>query len=437
MINIMKFKARIISRNNSQAKITHNDNIDFKNYLQIKSFKQKSQCANADFNKNSFRSSSLGDNKALKRYFELRKRKKMNLSNTSNNNSLSLIGSKNEIDMNKLCLPEETHRTIESKRDMIDYQLFKNEYLLKNFKLDEQIYKLKQKCQSVFPLETESELEEIYSQLKKFRQLENMILFTNFSVSICDVFYWKSIVSVNCELISVLIKLIDLLSIESQKAHDKLKQVPKLQLMTYNSTQRRRSSLTDIQKANVSQIKAMKKANEEMIHQIKAKHIKKEGQYLIDMHYFEEEIKELTHLLDKSKEYSEKYIEIKEEMTHQSRETEGICLNWKSQITDMTMKMTAMNQKVESFKEILIKLQTEKEGIKGKISELKQEIFDNKLLIRRLKDIIQEKNENIGMLFEEKEAWYWKYIKERKVSGIFQQSLFALEQRIKRDIKGL
>ena len=176
--------------------------------------------------------------------------------------------------------------------------------------------------------------------------------------------------------------------------------------------------LKEIEKyINSPQIKAffdITKKKENIVKKMNDKFIKKENKYLIDLYKLNYEMKDLLLLLERNKDYYDKYKEIEQREKINNSENSYM----KAHLTnELEKKEKQYKNEIELNNDLnadIIKLEENINELKNKNELMKIKEIEYETKIKRLYNIINERNENMRMLQEEFDYFYIKYNKEIK-----------------------
>ena len=176
--------------------------------------------------------------------------------------------------------------------------------------------------------------------------------------------------------------------------------------------------LKEIEKyINSPQIKAffdITKKKENIVKKMNDKFIKKENKYLIDLYKLNYEMKDLLLLLERNKDYYDKYKEIEQREKINNSENSYM----KAHLTnELEKKEKQYKNEIELNNDLnadIIKLEENINELKNKNELMKIKEIEYETKIKRLYNIINERNENMRMLQEEFDYYYIKYNKEIK-----------------------
>ena len=144
---------------------------------------------------------------------------------------------------------------------------------------------------------------------------------------------------------------------------------------------------------------------EKEIKEIKKEFKKKENEYMLMIYKLEDEIKDLTLLLEKNKNYYDEYMNISKEIDKNKKQCEILKIKFNKELQDNNVKILIekdlqdeLKIKIEELKEEINEIKKEKEASKKINIELHAKI-------KKLEMVITEKEENILMLYEELEHY--------------------------------
>ena len=168
---------------------------------------------------------------------------------------------------------------------------------------------------------------------------------------------------------------------------------------------------------------------EDKIKEIKNKSLKKENAQLLSIFNLEEEIKDLTELLDKNKEYYNKFKESQNLVEEKQRKNDQMRFAYTKELNDKNIqfaiekdKQNELIVKVNDLEKLILDYHKKDEQYKRHIIELQAQV-------KKLQMIIDEKIENIYMLNEEFETFYREYNKEKINHQHTFQALQTLENK--------
>ena len=190
-----------------------------------------------------------------------------------------------------------------------------------------------------------------------------------------------------------------------------------------------------IEKYNINKKIQLEKKKENTIKNMKTKFLQKENEYLMHNFQLKDEIFSLVKLLDKNKNYFDKYKEAKKEINDNKRNQDILRMEFNKELQDKNLEYALEKDQKE---ELILKLDELNETIK-EIKEdrdnSKRMEIENNAVILKMKMVLNEKNENIKMMNEELEHYIREYTKEKSNHQNSLNSLRALENRIYNQVK--
>ena len=224
--------------------------------------------------------------------------------------------------------------------------------------------------------------------------------------------------NINSEYNNYLYKCFDLIFNELKELKEKNMELLKANYENDILLISRNKELKDIQKfLNSSQAKEFfdtYRKKGDIVKKMGLKYTKKESKYLLDLYNLNYEMKELILLLNKNREYYNKYKELEEKGKQNFKENMYMKAHLTSELEKNQMKYKNEMLINNDLNERIVELEEDINKLKNKAEEMKIGEIELDSKIKRLYDIINEKNENIRMMREELDYYYIKYNKETK-----------------------
>jgi hypothetical protein len=224
--------------------------------------------------------------------------------------------------------------------------------------------------------------------------------------------------NINSEYNNYLYKCFDLIFNELKELKEKNMELLKANYENDILLISRNKELKDIQKfLNSSQAKEFfdtYRKKGDIVKKMGLKYTKKESKYLLDLYNLNYEMKELILLLNKNREYYNKYKELEEKGKQNFKENMYMKAHLTSELEKNQMKYKNEMLINNDLNEHIVELEEDINKLKDKAEEMKIGEIELDSKIKRLYDIINEKNENIRMMREELDYYYIKYNKETK-----------------------
>ena len=337
------------------------------------------------------------------------------------------------VQKNKNLIPISYSQDINNTNDLE----FKTNYILKYAQNAENFNKLK-KYNNIIREEKRRNFDELYIKLHKNIETQSRMFFDdkNFENKeekgnnnmikniICFLYDYNSNINKFCNF------LVNELKNEKEQ-NSKLFQKSYEQDLKLTSKTKELDELNAyLNRYDVSSKLYVKKAKEATIDEMKHKYYQKENSHLLSIYNLEEEIKDLTTLLDKNKEYYNKYKETEQLVEEKKRQNDQMRFAYNKELHEKNIqfaiekdKQNELNLKVEELENLILKYNEESEKNKRHEIELQAQI-------KKLQMIIEEKIESIVMMNEELEFFMREYNKERINHKHTFQALQTLENRV-------
>ena len=317
---------------------------------------------------------------------------------------------------------------------------FKTNYILKYAQNADNFYKFR-KCNTMISEEKRRNYDELYTKLEKNIENQSRIFFdnknfednqnesNNFQIKnmICFFYDYNNNINKFCNL------LMNELKNEKEQNSTLIKKNYELNLKLTSKIKELDELNAYLNRYDVSSKLYVKKAKEQTIDQIKNKYYQKENSHLLSIYNLEEEIKDLTQLLDKNKEFYNKYIDTEKLVEEKKKQNDQMRFAYTKELHEKNIqfaierdKQDELIMKVQELEEVILKLKDETERHKRTEIELQAQI-------KKLQMIIEEKIESIVMMNEELEYFMREYNKEKVNHKHTFQALQTLENRVTKE----
>ena len=175
------------------------------------------------------------------------------------------------------------------------------------------------------------------------------------------------------------------------------------------------------------------KAKESSIKRIKDKFIQKENEYIVSMYKLQNEISSLMQLLDKNKDYYNKYKVAESQINNNKKKTDILRMNFNKELNERNLQVAIEKDKREELMNNLEELNEIIKELKDQKEKQKRQEIESTAQILKLKIINDEKNESLMMMSEELEHYIREYNKEKNNYQKTLSDLRALENKFYRD----
>ena len=224
--------------------------------------------------------------------------------------------------------------------------------------------------------------------------------------------------NINSEYNTILYKSYDLILNELKQSKEKNMELLKSNYENDILLINKNKELKEIEKyINSPQIKAffdITKKKENIVQKMNSKFTKKENKYIIDLYKLNYEMKDLLLLLERNKDYYDKYKEIEQREKINKSENSYMKAHLNNELEKKEKQYKNEMRLNNDLNADIIKLEENINELKDKNENMKIKEIEYETKIKRLYDIINQRNENIRMMKEEFDYFYIKYNKEIK-----------------------
>jgi chromosome segregation protein len=175
------------------------------------------------------------------------------------------------------------------------------------------------------------------------------------------------------------------------------------------------------------------KEKENSIKRIKNIYIKKENEYIVSMYQLQNEISSLMKLLDKNKDYYNKYKDAESQINNNKKKNDILRMNFNKELNERNLQVAIEKDKREELMNNLEELNDIIKELKEQKEKQKREEIEITAQILKLRIINDEKNESLMMMSEELEHYIREYNKEKNNYEKTLSDLRALENKFYRD----
>ena len=316
---------------------------------------------------------------------------------------------------------------------------FKTNYILKYAQNADNFYKL-EKNNIVIREEKRRIYDEIYNKIRKALENQTRLFFDNknFSGNISSLLV-KNLIIFCFDFNNNINHFCNFLVSELKNEKE---QNMKLLKKNYEQELKLQSKIKELDELNkylirydVSNKILLKKTNEESLGEIKGNFFQKENSYLITIYKLEQEIKDLTKLLAKNKDYYNKFKEFEKIIEEKNNLNDEMRFAFNKEINEKNVQYAIEKDKEEELLMKMKDMEIEFNKFKKEEEIIKLNEIELNTQIKRLKCISEEKNERIRMLNEELEYFMYHYQKEKKEHGYTYSALQALEKKVLKEKK--
>ncbi len=247
----------------------------------------------------------------------------------------------------------------------------------------------------------------------------------------------RKIISLCLDINSTFYKFLNVILTELREKHDE-----NMKLMKKSNEQEIRviqisKELENLQKYhNRYDVNAkiyLRQGRENSIKHIKEVFNRKENEYIINIYKLEDEIRNLTVLLNKNKEYYNKLKETEKEVEKSKKQNEEMKFIFNKEIHEKIIQNANEKDKEEELNNKLHDLEDTIDKLKEEQEINKRKEIETTAKVKKIRMIVNEKTENILMLNEELEWFIREYHKEKFNHNNTKAALQILENRLFKD----
>ena len=292
------------------------------------------------------------------------------------------------------------------------------------------------------------EFDDLFNKILKLLDIQTLIFFANHEqnnknnkeeeekIILPDKL--KKIISLGLEIGNGIIKFTNLLFNELREKteeNSKLVQSRNEQEMKCNHVTQELDKLQKFcESYDISSKMYLAKARENTINNIKDFFHKKENEYKINLYKMEDEIKDLTHLLNKNKDYYTKYKEKEAEVINNKRQRDEYKYLYNKEIQEKILQNASEKDKEEELNKKVNELEDNIDELKEEIEGNKRKEIESNAKLSKIMMILREKNENIIMLNEELEWYIREYNKKKNELKTLENRVFKNNNDIKKSV---
>ena len=308
-------------------------------------------------------------------------------------------------------------------------------------------YKFK-KYKSLISELRQREFDDLFNKILKLLDIQTLIFFANHEqnnknnkeeeekIILPDKL--KKIISLGLEIGNGIIKFTNLLFNELREKteeNSKLVQSRNEQEMKCNHVTQELDKLQKFcESYDISSKMYLAKARENTINNIKDFFHKKENEYKINLYKMEDEIKDLTYLLNKNKDYYTKYKEKEAEVINNKRQRDEYKYLYNKEIQEKILQNVSEKDKEEELNKKVNELEDNIDELKEEIEGNKRKEIESNAKLSKIMMILREKNENILMLNEELEWYIREYNKKKNELKTLENRVFKNNNDIKKSV---
>ena len=163
------------------------------------------------------------------------------------------------------------------------------------------------------------------------------------------------------------------------------------------------------------------------------KFTQKENEYIVSMYKLQNEISSLMQLLDKNKDYYNKYKDAESQINNSKKKNDILRMNFNKELNERNLQVAIEKDRSEQLMNNLEELNDIIKEMKEQKEKQKREEIEITAQILKLRIINDEKSESLMMMSEELEYYIREYNKEKNNYQRTLSDLRALENKLYRD----
>lgn len=352
---------------------------------------------------------------------------KNNLSNTSSNNVNLKYVPKSKLDLSNnksIKLNNNSKFNIETtlrlKKPLFflskginenDQLAFKSKYMIKIIQIMDKYLKTRNNYIEYISEDRKNEIEDYYNNLKNYNNEFINFIFDDLGKNL-DFFLWKKLIIYILERIKNHFNILENIFIELLERINKNNMLNKKNIaLNYSNlkVQKMNNILNENYKSMTERDKIFKLKK---FNSFNSKN-NNENMYTLEFIKLNSEIKDLTLLLEKNKEYYIKYKELAKELENKNLYIKKLNQSLNQVTLDLNIKNEILIDSQNNYEEKISKLKNEINNNIKNLESCQKISIDEKTKIKKLQIIQETLNERLIMLNEEMQSWIYLYLKEK------------------------
>ena len=352
---------------------------------------------------------------------------KLNISNTSSNNLNLKYVPKSKLDLSKIkSIPVRYNNkfnietTLGIKKPLFflakgineNEQLsFKSEYMIKIIQLMDKYLKTRNNYIEYISKDRNNEIEGCYNDLKNYNNEFINFLFDDLRKNL-DFSLWKKLIIYVLERIKNHLKILENVLIELAESINKNNMLNKKNL-ALNYSNLRIEKMNNILNENYKSMTEREKLYKLKKYNSFTSKNNNQNIYKLEVFKLNSEIEDLTLLLEKNKEYYNKYLKITNELENKNLYIKNLNQSLNQVTLDLNIKNEILIDSQNNYEEKISKLKNEINNNIKNLESCQKISIDEKTKIKKLQIIQETLNERLIMLNEEMQSWIFLYLKEK------------------------
>ena len=213
---------------------------------------------------------------------------------------------------------------------------------------------------------------------------------------------WKNMITIYDDFSIVVLKLFSLVFAELKGEKEKNLKLEKKCFEQDNMLKTKNSELNEINQyikkyELTSKVKQRKKRDSSVI-SIKHGFVKKENAYVLTIYRLEDEIRDLTNLLENNKKETSKLTANQEMIDQKNKEIDEMRMKYNKEINDLNIKITVYKGEIETLNDKISQLEKQNEDVLEKKDEQLKLLIEANAQKTKMKELLSKQESTINEL---------------------------------------
>ena len=283
-----------------------------------------------------------------------------------------------------------------------EFLRFRTGYILKYAQNSELIDKMG-KYQDYIGEERKNLVTDLYGQMKHIYDRSSREFFQRVKrEDVINYETWKNMITIYDDFSIVVLKLFSLVFAELKGEKEKNLKLEKKCFEQDNMLKTKNSELNEINQyitkyELTSKVKQRKKRDSSVI-SIKHGFVKKENAYVLTIYRLEDEIRDLTTLLENNKKETSKLTANQEMIDKKDKEIDEMRMKYNKEINDLNIKITVYKGEIETLNDKIAQLEKQNEDVLEKRDEQLKLLIEANAQKTKLKELVSKQENTINEL---------------------------------------
>ena len=283
-----------------------------------------------------------------------------------------------------------------------EFLRFRTGYILKYAQNSEVIDKMG-KYQDYIGDERKNLVTDLYEQMKDIYDRSSREFFQRVKrEDVINYETWKNMITIYDDFSIVVLKLFSLVFAELKGEKEKNMKLEKKCFEQDNMLKTKNSELNEINQyikkyELTSKVKQRKKRDSSVI-SIKHGFVKKENAYVLTIYRLEDEIRDLTNLLENNKKETSKLTANQEMIDQKNKEIDEMRMKYNNEINDLNIKITVYKGEIETLNDKISQLEKQNEDVLEKKDEQLKLLIEANAQKTKMKELLSKQENTINEL---------------------------------------